>query len=467
VALKERAMSGQNEIWDPLGAIPSARRWLWAVLTVITCITQGPTFVDSLRPAPKEGVDFFQEWASARNLRQGLPIYTDLEQTADLYLGYKRGPGEEMLFMKNAHPPTSVLLALPFALLDYPNATLSWNLISLAALAVSMWLIGRGLGLKPEPWLILPAIALLLICNPLRQQVNQGQLNLVLLLLFTMIWIAESSGRQRWAGVLLGTATAIKLFPGFLFLYFLLRRRWTTVVVGVGAFAAATTLTIVILGVETYETYLSQVLPQVSVYRNLWINASLAGFWTKWFDAGATSPMPPPGLPRYLPPLVVNTVLARAGLVVSALAVLILWGRAVLRARSPQETDMAFGLTLTAMLLLSPITWEHYFLFLALPLTQLWIALSVTRGPRILLLLILVCIWINPLSFWTALIPGPGAGGTPFRSLTAVSFQCFALIGVFVLGLKALALQDRRSNEHADGSAALAPVSAAGNRPLL
>src|SRR4051794_29898700 len=124
-------MTGQTQIWDPLAAIPSARRWLWGLLAVIACLTQGPAFLDSLRPAPEEGVDFFQEWASANNLRHGLPIYTDLERAADLYLGYKRQPTEEMLFMRNAHPPTSVLLALPFASLDYPNATLIWNLISL------------------------------------------------------------------------------------------------------------------------------------------------------------------------------------------------------------------------------------------------------------------------------------------------------------------------------------------------
>jgi hypothetical protein len=99
---------------------------------------------------------------------------------------------------------------------------------------------------------------------------------------------------------------------------------------------------------------------------------------------------------------------------------------------------MAFGLTLTAMLLISPITWEHYFLFLALPLTQLWIALSPTRRPRVILLLVVICIWINPISIWTALIPEAGRAvvpGTSFRSLTAVSLQCFALIGVFILGL--------------------------------
>jgi alpha-1,2-mannosyltransferase len=431
-------LSRQREIWDPLGAIPAARRWLWAILAVIMCVTQGPEFIGSLRPAPTEGVDFFQEWASARNLRRGLPIYTDLEQSAGLYLGYKRRPGEEMPFVKNAHPPTSVLLALPFAFLNYPNATLTWNLISLVALAVSMWIIGRGLDLKPESWTILPAIALLLICNPLRQQVNQGQINLILLLLLSGVWIADNTGRERWAGVLLGAVTAIKLFPGFIFLYFILRRRWTTVFVGVGTFAAATVLTIAVLGIESYKTYVSEVLPQVSLYKNLWVNASLAGFWTKWFDAGASSATPSLALPRYLPPIATNPVVARAGLIASILAVLVLWARTVLQARSRRDTDMAFGLTLTAMLLISPITWEHYFLFLALPLTQLWIALSPTRRPRVILLLVVICIWINPISIWTALIPEAGGAvvpGTSFRSLTAVSLQCFALIGVFILGL--------------------------------
>jgi hypothetical protein len=39
-----------------------------AGLAVSVCSLQGLQFVRSLRPRPTVGVDFFQDWASARNL---------------------------------------------------------------------------------------------------------------------------------------------------------------------------------------------------------------------------------------------------------------------------------------------------------------------------------------------------------------------------------------------------------------
>jgi hypothetical protein len=426
-------------IWDPLAAWPSARRWIWAALAVLVTLTQGPAFVHSMRPAAGESVDFFQEWASARNFLDGAPIYTDLEVSAARYLGRRSPPGEGVMVSKNAHPPASVLLAIPYGLLDYPRATLVWNLFSLAAFGASLWLTGRALGVEAQPWAILPALTLLLLCNPLRQQVNQGQFNPVLLLLITGAWTAERSGRSVLAGTLLGAATAFKLFPGFFFLYFLLRRRWTVVASGLAALAAMSAVTLLILGPQTYGSYLREVFPAMSTYRNWWSNASLAGFWVKWFNSGAVSTVTDPGLPPYLPPVAARPALALSGFVLSAAAVLLLWARAILRARSRSQRDLAFGVTLTTMLLLSPVSWDHYFLLLLLPIAQLWIALAKRPEGRLLLSALLVGIWINPVDFWAAVMPSAhaAAGRTGvILSLAVVSFQFFALAGLFLSGLR-------------------------------
>jgi hypothetical protein len=439
-------------IWDPLDLRAAARPRFWALVLAIVSLTHGPTFVDSLRPAATEGVDFFQEWASAKNLLHGLPIYTDLEQTANLYLGYKRLPGEELLFTKNAHPPSSILLALPVTPLSYPDATLVWNVVSLVAFGITLWMIAHALLVAPPRWFVFPTIALLLLCNPLRQQVNQGQLNLLLLFLLTSGWVAERRGSERLAGLLFGTAAAIKLFPGFFLLYYMLRQRWTIVAYGIGTFVVVTAATVLVLGSETYVAYFRDVLPQVSTYRNGWINLSLAGFWTKWFEAGALSPMPLPPLPRLLAPLWSAPLLAKAGLVVSALAVLGVWARAVMRSRTTREIDLAFGLTLVTMVLLSPLSWDHYLLLLTLPVCQLWIGVSNWRRARMVLLVLLVCIWLNPITFWNLLIPpsyDSGSFAEKLRTLTAVSLQFFALAGIFALAVQLHRASTRAGSESA------------------
>src|SRR5262249_12063331 len=152
-----------------------------------------------------------------------------------------------------------------------------WNLLSLACLAISAWLIVDNLDLPFAPWALLPAVALLMLCYPFWHQMVHGQLNLVLLLLLTGVWLADRQGRPRWSGALLGVATAIKLYPGFVFLYFFLRRDWSAIRAGMLALAAVTGLTAVVLGPEAYRSYFVDVLPRTALRRADWHNLSLSG----------------------------------------------------------------------------------------------------------------------------------------------------------------------------------------------
>src|SRR6266568_5970984 len=206
--------------WDPLNAWPAGRHWVWMTLAILVAISFGPVFVTSLRPAPDVVVDFFRNWAAARSVRDGLPIYMSQDVVVQRYLGRPRDANDVTQAEVYTHPPATVLLALPLAGLDYPNATLVWNLISLLALLASLELVRRGLGIALSIAAVFPALSLMLLCTPLFEQLQQGQLNLILLLLIVGSWSAERSGRPRLAGACLGTATALKLFPGFLILYF-------------------------------------------------------------------------------------------------------------------------------------------------------------------------------------------------------------------------------------------------------
>src|SRR5262249_20004743 len=159
------------------------------------------------------------------------------------------------LIAVNAHPPSSVLLALPLAALDYPDAFLVWSLLSLAALGVSAWLVARQLSLPILPETVAALIALLLVCTPFRAQMGEGQMNLILLLLIVGAWAADRSGRQTPAGVLLGVAVAIKLFPAFLALYFLVQRRWRVLAAAALSFAAIIGVTAAVFGPAVLPSY--------------------------------------------------------------------------------------------------------------------------------------------------------------------------------------------------------------------
>lgn len=416
-------------LWDPLNVCPRSRRWLWIGLAGLVCLTSGPPFVRLLRPERERWTDLFQEWASARNYLVGWPIYADHHLAIERHIGdigegeWPNLRGAASLIRVNAHPPTAVLLALPLGFLDYPDAVLVWNLLSLAALFLSLWLVARTLSVPVPPWSVAPLLALLLLCAPLLAQVYCGQLNLVLLLVLTGTWIAHRSGRPMWAGTLLGLAGAIKLFPAFLFVFFLLRRQWKAVGAGILSLLFLTVLTASVLGTDSYVTYARDVVPQAALFRNSWHNLSMPGFWTKLFDPRNTRIVPVYG----------SMLIERAGIGLSCGALVTVLAWITLRSSGREEEDSAFALTVTAMLLVSPITWNHYILLLLVPLAVVWTRLPATNLARLPFLIILFILWLKPEDVCEAFIPSGISSGAakPLQTLTILSLHCYALLGLF------------------------------------
>lgn len=413
--------------WDPVGAWPAARWWIWAALCALVCVAAGSAFVRNLRPAPGVVVDFFRNWAAARDALAGLPVYDDQQAVQERYLGRRPDVRDVHYVEIFTHPPATVLLALPFAGLDYPDATLAWNLVSLAALAVSAWLVGRALEISRSFWAVFPLLTLLLLCTPLWDQLGQGQLNLILLALVTGTWVAERSGRPVWAGFFLGAATALKLFPGFLALYFVLRGQWSVLIAAACTLAALVGVTLILPGPDAYRAYLEQVMPHLGRCQGFGYNASLLGLWSKLFDPGSEP----------IQPLWYNPALARVGGYLSCATVVAVLAWVVRRARSRAEADQAFGLAVTAMLLVTPIVWDHYFVILLVPLALLWVHLPACTGMRAAFLLIVLNLWIHPMIWWQTLVSPRFETSvvSPVHVLTLLSIPCYALLGLFALGV--------------------------------
>jgi Glycosyltransferase family 87 len=449
--------------WDPLNTLPKARHWLWLALALLVLVTQGPAFVGSLKPDRSTLVDFFQDWSSANNLLHGAPVYGSLAQAMEQYLGLRVRDPEHLTLNVNGHPPTSILLVTPLATLDYPDAVLVWNLLSLAALGVSLWIVQRQLRIECSVWSLLPILSLLLLCGPLRHHTHLGQFSLLLLLLLTGTWAAARTGRLGCAGVLLGVATTVKLFPAFLFLYFLTRCQWRAVVMGLLTFALLTGATLAATGPAAGLTYAQEVLPSLRQYHSSWHNMSLAGYFNRLFDPyippkPSHVSVPAPGevsgaaaedagggsdvvdrMEVYpTVPMWRNQLLARAGIVLSCSVVTVLCVWASWRSRSLAQSDRAFALSLVGMLLVSPITWDHYLLILLFPWVLVWVALPVSALARGLFLVLSATLWTFPpivWSIWLSAVPvnhrPTWETATPLHTLTILSLHCYALLSLF------------------------------------
>jgi hypothetical protein len=416
--LQKRAFS-MPQVWVSL---------LWSALGIWGWAYFGPMWVSALQPGSARINDFYQDWGSARNYLTGLPVYTTHTMSIPRHLGLPSNPIPSI--EHNAHPPTSVLLALPLALFSYPHAVLAWNVISLIALAVSLWLVARELVLPCT--MLLPAAALLSLCHPVYGNVYQGQLTLILVLLVTGIWAFERSGQLSLAGILLGLAAAIKLFPLYLVVYFLARGRFRVLITVALALLVLSVATALVLGVDTYRDYLRIVLPEQAKFRSFSYNLSIAGFWHKLFNpVTETGPV----VPLWSCPL-----LAHWGTITSDFATTVIVVLLAYSARTRAQQEIAFATAVTCMLLVSPVTWDF-----SLPLLLVPIAVMVRSAKRsesrwmpAALILILAIVWIPQNMLTEVARAGRSFSVYPWTfMLGAPSFKFYALLATFALGLLA------------------------------
>lgn len=128
-------------------AIASTSRLMMVVCLIAGAVAWtrlGPDYIRMLRPSVKASPDFYQEWGSARNYRLGLPVYTSHAVSMPIHLHRPQADWESDI-QYNAHPPVSVVLAMPFSGLELPDAVLSWNLVTLSGLMVGLLIVAGNL----------------------------------------------------------------------------------------------------------------------------------------------------------------------------------------------------------------------------------------------------------------------------------------------------------------------------------
>ncbi|MFR9775489.1 glycosyltransferase 87 family protein [Micromonospora sp. MS34] len=244
------------------------------------------------------------------------------------------------------YPPFAALVMLPMAYLAWPAAiTVSVVATVLVSTVVLWWLvdpIARRAGWAR--WFTL-AVALCLAAafEPMRETVNFGQVNMLLLFLVAVDLLRLLPAGSRWTGVGVGLATAIKLTPGIFIVYLLVTGRWRAAFTAMGAAAGATLLAGALFPDASREFWTEALWNTDRVGELAFVsNQSLRGVVAR------LNPEHP-------------SILAWLGLVLVTLAVWAWRSRAAVAVG-----DEATGLALTgaAMCLVSPVTWVHHLVWL-------------------------------------------------------------------------------------------------------
>lgn len=323
--------------------------------------------------------DFIQEWLSARCYWNGVSIYTPLRVALEANESNAPiGPWTSTLEY-NAHPPASVLIALPFAYLPYRDAFIVWNVLNIPLLLGSLWLIARELKFHQNAIFGILGLALLLPYYPLHAQVYQGQLNILLLALLTVAWAATRHNKSTLAGGAIGVAAALKLFPALMFVYFAYTRRWRAFFAGIAAFIGLNGIALLLFGPAAFETFMKIVIPGGKHFQSNWENISWIGFWLRLFD---------PHPSQNIAPWIASPMLANVMIWLGRIVIFGTW----LRSLRTRDIDKSFASGILAMLLLTPVTWSHSFVLFLLPL-----ALMAARLPsytsRFALVMVAALLW--------------------------------------------------------------------------
>jgi hypothetical protein len=202
--------------------------------------------------------DFPNYYITARLLREGsrtnrIYEWIWLQRQKDR-MGISAGDQPLVGFVPDT--PFSALLVWPLTSWSPLTAKRIWILINLALLGLVAVLLRS---LTQLPW---RRLALLIgLCYPLLRNFEYGQYYLGVLALITLALWCYLKDRYCVAGMLMGFAGGLKIFPAFFTLYFVRKRNVPAViglVLGLGFSVIASLLA---FGIELHRTYLVQILP--------------------------------------------------------------------------------------------------------------------------------------------------------------------------------------------------------------
>ena len=345
------------------------------------------------------------------------------------------------------YPPAFAVTLIPLTWISNDLAVRIWLLVIQAAVLASLVIIYRVIG-SPRRAEMLAVVAVLTTFFPLANTVFAGTMNSLLLLLLTGAWACWLRRRDVVSGALVGIAAIFKLFPLALLPYLVWRRHWKLVaavsLTGLGGLAVG----LVVTSLDHNIYYFRDMLPHLAAGTGYRENQSLAGFTARicqpsTADAGGSA--------------------GWCGRLLDWPLMLLLLA-IVLRATSrAARSGLEFALAVSALPLISSVTWSFHLVILILPIALLirlafsgalsraagrvliaaWLCFSVLPAFHYLLI-------VHPLPHW------PGVLDVMPMGLTRLTGEAYFIGTVIIFASVWVALRNEHRTETADRIGALA-----------
>ncbi|WP_280496532.1 glycosyltransferase 87 family protein [Nocardia asiatica] len=256
-------------------------------------------------------------------------------------------PPVEGIGLPFTYPPLAALFFAPLALVPLLLAEVLVVVTSVASLGISLWLVLARL----RPQLSRPAVLILVIAavavaqffEPIRQTFGFGQINLVLMAAITLDCLVRKPFWPR--GMLIGIAVSVKLIPAGYLLYFVLRKDWKAAGTLVVSAIAAVGLGFLLFPADSVDYWFHTLADTGRIGPPYFAgNQSIKGMAFR-LGVGDTA-----------------ATLLWITLSVLAVALAAVWMRRLIDAGA---TVAALLVNAAAVLLVSPVSWSHHWVWIA------------------------------------------------------------------------------------------------------
>ena len=367
----------------------------------------------------------------------------------DPYANFVRNhvPWDWSLSSGYLYPPAFAVTLIPLTWISNDLAVRIWLLLIQAAVLASLLIIYRVIG-RPSRAELLALVAVLTTFFPLANTVLAGTMNSLLLLLLTMAWACWQRRRDVAGGMLVGAAAVFKLFPAALLPYLAWRRHWKLLAAVAVTGLAGVGLGLAVTSLDHNIYYFREMLPHLAAGTGYRENQSLAGVAARICDPNTANAGGSAGW---------------CGRLIDWPAVLVLLAVVWRMTSRVSRTGLEFALAVTALPLISSVTWSFPLVILILPIALLVrqvLSGQMSRGQIRALLLAWVCfsaapaihylLIVYPLPHWTGLldlIP---------QAITRLVGEAYVIGTVIVFASIVVALRRERRSESAVPAAAIA-----------
>jgi Glycosyltransferase family 87 len=314
-------------------------------------------------------VDFAVDYTGATVVRRGEMLYdlAALRRANDEVITPHIVALHETVYNSYDNPPFTAVLVLPFTGLPFGQAKDVYRLLLHLLYFSSVALVlGADRAYRSHPqWVLIVMLALCL--EPVYSSITSGQVDIPILFAMYVVYWAFKRGHPVLAGCAIAVAAMIKLSPALLLIYFLYKRQFKVVISGVMAVVVLLGIGIAVTGADDWIIFVREILPVLAKGSTHFENQTLVGFFNGLFLTPSAlfslQPVPPLVIPKVLTWITVGGV--------GLLMLRLFWPRSGETLRDGLRFDLEFSLCMVALLIASSVAWQHYYVWLLLPLATL------------------------------------------------------------------------------------------------